>query len=109
MAYYIKDTPIQEIANNTKSSSRSKSRIEQALIRGNSFKNYSMLLAVKSQSQPGSEYYHLLTKSELDKILKDGVDDSELRSLRKVFIVPKNIDYSGINDEVIRRLIISMA
>jgi len=45
----------------------------------------------------------------LDRILKDGINDSDLRNLPKIFIVPKDTDYTGINDEVVRRLVIAMA
>lgn len=93
----------------TRKSSKSKSRMDVALIRGTSFKNYAMLLAVKAQSLPGAEFYQALTKNELDRILKDGIDDSDLRNLPRIFIVPRNTDYSTINDEVVRRLVLAMA
>ena len=100
---------INEGGHGTRASSKSKSRMEMALMRGSSFKNYAMLLAVKAQSLPGTEFYQALTKNELDRILKDGINDSDLRNLPKIFIVPRDTDYSNINDEVVRRLVIAMA
>lgn len=93
----------------TRQSQKSKSRMEVALMRGSSFKNYAMLLAVKAQSLPGSEFYQALTRNELDRILKDGINDSDLRNLPRIFIVPRDTDYSTINDEIVRRLVVAMA
>jgi hypothetical protein len=39
-------------------------------------------------------------------MLRDDIDDRKLKNLPKIFIVPRDIDYSAINDEVLRRLVI---
>lgn len=45
-----------------------------------------------------------MTRKELDQLMTEGVDDSSLKRVPRIFLIPrKSADYSTVSDETLKR------
>lgn len=76
------------------------------------FKNNGAYLAVRSTSWPFNPIEDGalgMSRAELDKIIKEGINDSELRVIKRVFIIPRDCDYANVSDDILKKLVFAVA